>query len=426
MKKIVSLILTALMLAAMLTVFALPAFAEEEKPLCLTSKGSTTIAFAKFPTSSEYKLEYSLNGGDDWNQAFKDTKIDLNDNASVCFKANGAAGMLDWWNDAYLQFKMSGNGTVAASGSVMSLMKEGKCCDYCFYRLFDSCTALTEAPELPATTLAECCYGKMFYDCTALTAAPALPATKLADSCCVSMFAGCTALTAAPVLPATQLAGDCYRMMFNGCTALTVAPSLPATKLADSCYAYMFYGCTALTAAPELPAATELAKDCYAGMFYGCTKLKITAEKPKNCHYNELCFSNTGYLGNHTFDNVPNLPAFESGKTYYSPHDGGYTAEGQCVLCHWQCPHENWENGVCKICQYECTHEGDKCDTCGQELAIKEENTSATAAGGEGSTLSEGSLTIIVGVAAFVLGLGVMFFIMKKKKPALASGTNEE
>ena len=46
--------------------------------------------------------------------------------------------------------------------------------------------------------------------------------------------------------------------------------------------------------------------------------------------------------------------------------------------------------------------------------------------GGTGSILSEGSLTIIVGVAAFVLGLGVMFFIMKKKKPALASGTDEE
>ena len=86
------------------------------------------------------------------------------------------------------------------------------------------------------------------------------------------MFSGCTALTQAPALPATTLANYCYRNMFSGCTALTQAPALPATALASYCYYTMFEGCASLTKAPELP-ATTLASNCYYGMFSGCTSL---------------------------------------------------------------------------------------------------------------------------------------------------------
>jgi hypothetical protein len=60
------------------------------------------------------------------------------------------------------------------------------------------------------------------------------------------MFYGCTALTTAPALPATTLADECYTYMFHSCTSLTTAPALPATTLANRCYRYMFYGCTNL------------------------------------------------------------------------------------------------------------------------------------------------------------------------------------
>ena len=90
-----------------------------------------------------------------------------------------------------------------------------------FYRMFSGCTALTSAPQLPATTLAESCYNSMFTGCKALTSAPQLPSTTLADSCYESMFSGCTSLTSAPQLPATTLADNCYYGMFNGCKALT-------------------------------------------------------------------------------------------------------------------------------------------------------------------------------------------------------------
>ena len=95
-------------------------------------------------------------------------------------------------------------------------------------------------------TMANYCYQYMFADCTALTQAPALPATTLTTSCYSNMFAGCTALTQAPALPATMLADYCYRFMFYGCTRLTQAPALPATTLTIRCYQNMFNGCTGL------------------------------------------------------------------------------------------------------------------------------------------------------------------------------------
>ena len=89
----------------------------------------------------------------------------------------------------------------------------------------------------------------MFNGCKSLTQAPALPATTLADSCYKIMFDGCSSLTQAPALPATTLAEGCYESMFMACSSLTQAPALPATTLADSCYILMFYGCTSLTQA---------------------------------------------------------------------------------------------------------------------------------------------------------------------------------
>ena len=144
--------------------------------------------------------------------------------------------------------------------------------DYCYENMFSSCTALTQAPDLPATTLATYCYDSMFYGCTGLTQAPDLLATTLAEDCYSGMFQGCTSLAQAPALPATTLADYCYQYMFNSCTGLTQAPALPATRLANGCYYGMFNGCTALTQAPALP-ATTLATNCYDSMFSGCTGL---------------------------------------------------------------------------------------------------------------------------------------------------------
>ena len=166
-----------------------------------------------------------------------------------------------------------------------------KLADYCYYSMFEGCKSLTAVPELPATTLAYYCYYCMFYGCTSLTTAPALKATTLADYCYFSMFRGCTSLTSAPKLTATELTYYCYTRMFEGCTSLTTAPALKATTLAYGCYYSMFNGCTSLTTAPALK-ATKLAGNCYNSMFYDCTSLtdapELKATKLANGCYDNM------------------------------------------------------------------------------------------------------------------------------------------
>ena len=87
------------------------------------------------------------------------------------------------------------------------------------------------------------------------------------------MFYGCSALAEAPKLPAESLASRCYQEMFSYCTSLTTAPKLSAYQLGEYCCQKMFYGCTSLETAPMLHVVFSLAADCFAGMFYNCTKL---------------------------------------------------------------------------------------------------------------------------------------------------------
>ena len=144
----------------------------------------------------------------------------------VYFRAgsSGNTGMSDSAS-AYRNFSF--NGSVSASGNIMSLLTQNESdwqtvqmVDYCYFYIFRNCTSLTSAPELPATTLALYCYSGMFRDCTSLTTAPALPATILAPYCYRMMFLDCTSLTTAPALPATTLEDRCYNLMFRGCTSL--------------------------------------------------------------------------------------------------------------------------------------------------------------------------------------------------------------
>ena len=149
---------------------------------------------------------------------------------------------------------------------------------FCYTFMFYECIALTTAPELPATTLADSCYYGMFNNCTSLTTAPALPATTLANQCYVYMFYNCTSLIQAPALPATTLAERCYKQMFQGCTSLTQAPALLATTLKDYCYKQMFFDCASLTQIPALT-ATTLESFCYQQMFQGCINIKLSSTK---------------------------------------------------------------------------------------------------------------------------------------------------
>ena len=197
-------------------------------------------------------LEYSVNGGE-WKKVVADTGVDFGgDKGNLRLRGtntNGTASADEPYSTITFIDK---NVNVACTGDIRTLLNwknystvETQNARFC--NLFQDCTALTSAPELPATTLAESCYSAMFSGCKSLKSAPKLPATTLALGCYNSMFSGCTSLTSVPTLSATELANYCYNLMFDGCTSLTSAPKLSATTLAEGCYQFMFGGCTNLS-----------------------------------------------------------------------------------------------------------------------------------------------------------------------------------
>ena len=241
--------------------------ANGEQKFKMTTDGNYTIS----------GLQYSVNNGK-WENVVVDKEVTFGGtNGDLRLRGtnhNGTADGFDWYSTITFTDPTV---DVACTGDIRTLLDwrnynivETNNAKFCY--LFENCSVLTTAPELPATKLAEHCYASMFSGCTSLTSAPKLPAIELAKFCYRYMFFGCTSLTAASELPATKLAGDCYNYMFSGCTSLTSAPKLPATELENYCYSSMFSGCTSLTSAPELP-ATKLADNCYSNMFYGCTSL---------------------------------------------------------------------------------------------------------------------------------------------------------
>ena len=253
--------------------------------ITFTAEGKQTFKMTTKGTYQINGLEYSLNDGD-WKSVvaggegvtFGGANGDLRLRGT---KHNGTAD--DAGNYSTITFTDE-TVNVACTGDIRTLLDwrnynivETKNARFC--SLFENCSVLTSAPELPATTLATDCYYEMFYGCKSLTSAPKLPATTLANSCYGSMFRYCRNLTSAPELPATTLANSCYYGMFSNCTSLTSAPKLPATTLANYCYQNMFVDCTNLTSAPELP-ATTLSNFCYQNMFYGCKNLTSATELP--------------------------------------------------------------------------------------------------------------------------------------------------
>ena len=152
-------------------------------------------------------LEYSYDGKN-WEPFTLNTGYDATNTRVPLANAGDkvylrATGTNDSFSESgkYIKFKMEGS--IAASGNIMSLLD--KDCrtlsvpDNAFQYLFYNNTTLTTAPLLPATTLSYCCYAEMFNGCSSLTTAPDLPATTLANSCYAFMFLDCSSLSSITV-----------------------------------------------------------------------------------------------------------------------------------------------------------------------------------------------------------------------------------
>jgi len=249
--------------------------------------------------------------------------IALNRGETIYLKVKEKVGQISQSREKYCSFKMTGK--IAAGGNILSL-RYGD--DFVgryghssrFYNLFEGCTSLTAAPELPAMSMDPYGYEGMFRGCINLKEAPELPATTLSESCYAGMFEGCTSLIKAPELPATTLAESCYSGMFTLCTSLNAAPNLPATTIAKECYSHMFVGCTSLSIVPESLPATTLSESCYAGMFEGCTSLIKAPELPATT-LADYCYT-TMFWGT-GLTSAPELPATTLSESCYRAMFGG-------------------------------------------------------------------------------------------------------
>ena len=126
----------------------------------------------------------------------------------------------------------------------------------------------------------------------------------MASSCYICMFQNCTSLITAPELPANTSSYECYSSMFQNCTSLTTAPALPATTLTDNCYSRMFKNCTSLITIPTLP-ATTLTDNCYTRMFENCISLKLSATKIGEYQYEyRIPVTGTGTTANWSLDDM--------------------------------------------------------------------------------------------------------------------------
>lgn len=187
-------------------------------------------------------VDYSTDGGDNWDTTTGATTLNLSSGDTVQFKRNAQTAV---------QNMFSGNTAITFNvyGNIMSLLYGdnfvgevtlNQAQSGVFAYLFNGSSVVDASNlHLPATTLISYCYAQMFYGCTNLTTAPELPALTLDNFCYTQMFYGCTNLTIAPELPATTLVNSCYQAMFRGSSKLQYIKCM-ATNNADGAYTNMW------------------------------------------------------------------------------------------------------------------------------------------------------------------------------------------
>ena len=171
-------------------------------------------------------IQYSLDSGQTWTQiTTSDITLNVNSGDVVMWAGGNRYGGIGSFSASTASFNVEGN--------ALSLIW-GK--DDGFYET-----------EFPSGSSSGRNFYRLFYKTKVVDASNLiLQPTTCTIGCYEGMFDGCSGLTAAPQLPATTLAQGCYEGMFQGCTSLTTAPELPSTSLTDNCYAYMFSGCSNL------------------------------------------------------------------------------------------------------------------------------------------------------------------------------------
>lgn len=226
---------------------------EEEmniRAVCFKADGEQTVAITKVGSAPAITMQYSYDGvnWDAWDLTplpfGGNTKVYVRGVNNARFATNGTNNTFTFSTDAYVYVSGIAEALLNGENEVLQYST-----GYIFKMLFKDQTALREADRLrfEAMTNSESCYQSMFNGCSNLLSAPELPATTLGYSAYRSMFSQCISLIKAPsILPATKLSGWDYANMFHSCKSLVNAPELIAETLTLACYYQMFYNCTSL------------------------------------------------------------------------------------------------------------------------------------------------------------------------------------
>lgn len=162
--------------------------------LYFTMPQGGTVTLTKNGTPTEVTLEYSLDNGSTWTEWVESGNVrNLTLAAGQTMHVRNTSGTQTGFSTSSTDnYRFSFSADTYAGGNTNSLLCKNaesvtSLSEYCFFALFNSCTTLITAPELPATTLAKCCYRGMFAFSSIVTA-PELPAPTLATECYMNMF----------------------------------------------------------------------------------------------------------------------------------------------------------------------------------------------------------------------------------------------
>ena len=140
--------------------------------LCFTAKtANSSVQLTAIGSAPAVTLVKSFDGVN-WDDYAVGDVIELPSIGKSVYLAAGEGGNNAFGASSSAYHKFVINGLVAASGDITSLrnfdLAQKKLASFCYYSMFQGCTGLTSAPELPATTLVSSCYRSMFHGCTHL------------------------------------------------------------------------------------------------------------------------------------------------------------------------------------------------------------------------------------------------------------------
>lgn len=140
-----------------------------------------TIKIVKTGNPTEKKFE--VNDGSGWKPYTEGTDVAFGVGQDVAFRSTdniGFSASSSAYRSVSMDVKTSVKGSVEGVGTMAS---NG------YLYMFNGCTSLVNAPELPATTLASSCYAGMFNGCTSLQTVKCM-ATSLGSSYSASWLQG--------------------------------------------------------------------------------------------------------------------------------------------------------------------------------------------------------------------------------------------